>query len=205
MTVSIDKLDAVLPQTQCGECGFSGCMPYAEALIQGSAPINLCPPGGEQTVIALANLLQIDATPYLDAAKANKRAPSVAQIHEADCVGCTKCIQACPVDAIAGSAKLMHVILTTECTGCGLCVEPCPVDCIEMQVIDKPTYDRNLARERFQAKKVRELREQHEQQQHYREKKQLAQRTQLTQEIEAKQNYILQALNRVNDKKKNHG
>jgi electron transport complex protein RnfB len=204
MGASVNDIDEVLPQTQCGECGFSGCMPYAEALLQGSVPINRCPPGGLQTVNALANLLHLDATPYLESAKANKREPSLAKIREADCIGCTKCVQACPVDAIVGSAKLMHAILTTECTGCGLCVEPCPVDCIEMKHTNEPAYDRNLARKRFEAKKIRKLREQHEQQQHYREKTQLGQ-AHLIQDIETKQDYILQALNRVTAKKKNHG
>ncbi|WP_131781931.1 RnfABCDGE type electron transport complex subunit B [Legionella gresilensis] len=204
MTTTVKDIDAILPQTQCGECGFSGCMPYAEALLQGNTPIDRCPPGGVETVQALAKLLKLDAAPYLLTAQENKRAPSVAKINEEDCIGCTKCIQACPVDAIVGSSKLMHVILKTECTGCGLCVDPCPVDCIEMQPLDQPTYNSNIARQRFQAKQIRKLREQHEQQQLYRAKKQLAQRTQLMQELEAKQNYILQALNRVNSKK-NHG
>ncbi|MGQ3889165.1 RnfABCDGE type electron transport complex subunit B [Legionella sp. CNM-1927-20] len=204
MSISVKDIDAVLPQTQCGECGFSGCLPYAEALLQGNTPIDRCPPGGVETVKALAKLLHLDASPYLATAQASRREPSVAKINEEDCVGCTKCIQACPVDAIVGSGKLMHIILKTECTGCGLCVEPCPVDCIEMQPIRQPTYNRDTARQRFQAKQVRQLREQHEQQQLYRAKKQLAQRTQLAQELEAKQNYILQALKRVNIKK-NHG
>ncbi|WP_419419698.1 RnfABCDGE type electron transport complex subunit B [Legionella sp. D16C41] len=204
MTISVKDIDALLPQTQCGECGFSGCLPYAEALLQGSTPIDRCPPGGVETVKVLAKLLQMDATPYLSTAQANMRKPSVAKIREADCVGCTKCIQACPVDAIIGSGKLMHVVLATACTGCGLCVEPCPVDCIEMHIIDKPTYNREQARQRFQAKQIRNLREQHEQQQLYRAKKQLAKQTQNSQELEAKKNYILQALNRVKTKK-NHG
>lgn len=204
MTVSVKDIDALLPQTQCGECSFAGCMPYAEAILQGNAAIDRCPPGGEQTVKALAQLLNRDAEPFLAKAKANTRAPSLAFIQESECVGCTKCIQACPVDAIIGSGKLMHTVIASECTGCGLCVEPCPIDCIEMHPLSQATYDKNRARQRFQAKQVRSLRDQHEQQQRYREKKKALQKNELKQEQEIKQDYILQALKRVNAKKR-HG
>jgi len=203
MTVSVKQIDELLPQTQCGECGFPGCLPYAQALAQGSAPINKCPPGGVATVKALADLLHQDATPYLDDVRNNTRAPALAVIREAECIGCTKCIQACPVDAIIGSAKLMHAIITNECTGCGLCVEPCPVDCIELQIIDEPVYDKNLAREHFQTREVRLLREQHEQQQAYREKRKLSVKVDdQQQDAKAKQSYILEAMARVNARKK---
>jgi len=126
----VDKIDNILPQTQCGQCGFPGCRPYAEAIAEGEA-INRCPPGGESTIHSLADLLGRDFEP-LDAEHGQEDIKKVAFIREAECIGCTKCIQACPVDAILGAAKQMHTIIVDECTGCDLCVEPCPVDCIEM-------------------------------------------------------------------------
>ena len=202
--VDVKQIDALLPQTQCGECGYSGCLPYAEALAHGSATIDHCPPGGLKTVRALGTLLGIDPTPYLAQAATNTRPFAVAKIREAECIGCTKCIQACPVDAIIGSAKKMHVVLTHECTGCGLCVEPCPVDCIEMMPYPEPTYNPDRARLRYQARQSRLLREEHEKQQHYRQKKQLAVQTGANeqQDHRAKQDYILQALARAQAKKK---
>ncbi len=197
----VKKVDALLPQTQCGECDYAGCLPYAEALVQGVAAINKCPPGGVETVKALGTLLEIDSTPYLDQARQNTRAPSIAVIREEECIGCTKCIKACPVDAIIGSAKLMHVILTQECTGCGLCVEPCPVDCIEMVDIPVADYEKERARERFHAKETRLLRLEHEQQQSYREKRILAQQGSDKPDVKVKQDYIQQALARVKAKK----
>lgn len=199
---SVKEIDALLPQTQCGECSYPGCLPYAEALAQGLAPINKCPPGGVATVQALGALLGVDASPYLQDALANTRAPSVAVIREAECIGCTKCIKACPVDAIIGSGKLMHAVIAHECTGCGLCVEPCPVDCIEMVTLPEPDYNHDLARNRFIAKETRLLRDEHEKQQNYREKRQLAlQSENHAQETQAKQDYIHQALARVKAKK----
>lgn len=198
----VSKIDALLPQTQCGECDFAGCLPYAEALAQGVAPINKCPPGGVETVKALGALLNIDASPYLAEAIDNTRNPSLAVIREEECIGCTKCIKACPVDAIIGSAKLMHSILNHECTGCGLCVEPCPVDCIEMVDIPRADYDKDRARARYHAKTTRLLRQEHEQQQQYREKRVLAQQnSNQQQDVQAKQDYIQQALARVKAKK----
>jgi electron transport complex protein RnfB len=130
----VDQIDALLPQTQCGQCGFPGCRPYAEAINNGEA-INKCPPGGEATINALANLLDVEPQP-LDAEYGAVQAKRVAVIREDECIGCTKCIQACPVDAILGAAKHMHTVIESECTGCDLCVEPCPVDCIDMIVIE---------------------------------------------------------------------
>lgn len=199
---SVKEIDALLPQTQCGECSYSGCLPYAEALAQGSAMINKCPPGGVATVKALGILLHIDSTPYLKEAEENTRAPSVALIREAECIGCTKCIKACPVDAIIGSGKLMHAVIAHECTGCGLCVAPCPVDCIEMVTVTEPDYDVDTARLRFNAKQTRQLRDEHEQQQAYREKRQLVlQSVNNKQDTQAKNEYIQQALARVKAKK----
>jgi electron transport complex, RnfABCDGE type, B subunit len=126
----VARIDQELPQTQCGQCGHPGCYPYAEAIAAGEA-INRCPPGGQDTVDRLAELLGRDTLP-LDAEPETVGQDTVAWIIEADCIGCTKCIQACPVDAIVGAAKLMHTVITDACTGCDLCVAPCPVDCIEM-------------------------------------------------------------------------
>ena len=126
----IQRIDALLPQTQCGKCGHPGCKPYAEGIALGEA-INKCPPGGLETITGLAQLLQV---PVLELDTRRGEAPAqVAYIREAECIGCTKCIQACPVDAIVGAAKLMHTVIADECTGCDLCVAPCPVDCIEMR------------------------------------------------------------------------
>ena len=198
---SVKSIDALLPQTQCGECGYPGCLPYAEALAGGLAPINRCPPGGITTVNALGNLLNIDPTPYLAEARVRTRPPSLAVIREAECIGCTKCIQACPVDAIIGSGKLMHTVIDHECTGCGLCVEPCPVDCIDMVPQATVQYDPNVARARFNSRHVRLLRDEQEKQQTYREKRRLAAKTSdQQQDKQAKQDYVLQALARAQAK-----
>ncbi|RCU50407.1 MULTISPECIES: electron transport complex subunit RsxB [Corallincola] len=133
----VEQIDAILPQTQCGQCGYPGCRPYAEAIANGD-DINKCPPGGEATIQKLADLTGKEAKP-LDAAHGEEEVKKVAFIREAECIGCTKCIQACPVDAILGAAKQMHTIIADECTGCDLCVEPCPVDCIEMRPIKQTT------------------------------------------------------------------
>ena len=125
----IERLDRILPQTQCGQCGFDGCRPYAEAMARGKAGIDRCPPGGDAGARALARTLGVPALPYDRNRGEHKPAP-VARVVEADCIGCTKCIQACPVDAIIGGAKLMHVVIEPLCTGCELCVPACPVDCI---------------------------------------------------------------------------
>lgn len=127
----VEKIDAILPQTQCGQCGFPGCKPYAEAIFSGQADINQCPPGGEAGIRKLADLLGVEAKP-LNADNGVEKPKSLAIIDEAVCIGCTLCIQACPVDAILGAAKQMHTVIESECTGCELCVEPCPVDCIYM-------------------------------------------------------------------------
>jgi electron transport complex protein RnfB len=126
----VDQVNEILPQTQCGQCGYPGCRPYAEAIANGD-DINKCPPGGEGTIKKLADLMGVDVKP-LDSAHGEEEAPKVAIIREAECIGCTKCIQACPVDAIIGATRQMHTVIEKECTGCDLCVAPCPVDCIDM-------------------------------------------------------------------------
>jgi electron transport complex protein RnfB len=130
----VEKVDALLPQTQCGQCGFAGCRPYAEAIAGGEADINRCPPGGEATIGALADLLGRDPKP-LDPERGVEKPRMVAIIDEQTCIGCTLCIQACPVDAILGAAKHMHTVIAEECTGCELCLPPCPVECIRMEPV----------------------------------------------------------------------
>jgi len=131
-----DQIDSMLPQTQCGQCGFPGCRPYAEAIAAGEAEVNKCPPGGEVTMVALSELLGRDPIPLEDEVAAEKP-KAVAFIIEKDCIGCTLCIQACPVDAILGAAKSMHTVIADECTGCELCLPPCPVECIEMIPVEE--------------------------------------------------------------------
>ncbi|WMN86484.1 electron transport complex subunit RsxB [Vibrio parahaemolyticus] len=125
----VDQIDAILPQTQCGQCGYPGCRPYAEAIANGDH-INKCPPGGQTTIEKLADLMGVE--PEESAHDLDNKVPTVAFIHEDMCIGCTKCIQACPVDAIVGGTKALHTVIKEECTGCDLCVAPCPTDCIEM-------------------------------------------------------------------------
>ncbi len=201
----INRIEKILPQTQCGECGFKGCRPYAEALASKAAPIDRCPPGGTKVLQALADVLNCDSTPYLPEMATKTRPPQLALIREEECIGCTKCIQACPVDAIVGAAKSMHAIVSTECTGCGLCVEPCPVDCIDLVPQAENTYDQERAHERHQARIIRDLRQQDHLQTSYRAKKNLAASTATTAgnlpETQAKQDYILQALARVQARK----
>jgi electron transport complex protein RnfB len=151
------QIDALLPQTQCGLCTFNGCMPYAEALAEQKAEINLCPPGGVKGLLALAELLNKDATPFLVEMEMKTKPASYAVIREEECIGCTKCIQACPVDAILGTGKWMHTVIRDECTGCELCIAPCPVDCIDMVPAIQPasTTISEHYRKRYQAREKR--------------------------------------------------
>lgn len=130
----VDKIDAILPQTQCGQCTYPGCRPYAEAIAKGEADINQCPPGGEAVINELADLLGMDPKP-LNEEHGEHSEKTVVYIDENICIGCTLCIQACPVDAIVGAAKLMHTVIENECTGCDLCIPVCPVDCIYVKPI----------------------------------------------------------------------
>jgi len=125
------RIDMLLPQTQCGQCGYPGCLPYARAMARGQADINQCPPGGPDTITALAALLHRPVKP-LNPENGVHKPKRLALIDESRCIGCTKCIQACPVDAIVGASKLMHTVIAGACTGCELCIPPCPVDCIEL-------------------------------------------------------------------------
>lgn len=124
----VERVNELLPQTQCAQCGFPGCRPYAAAIVAEATAINLCPPGGDETVRRLADLLGREKIPLAESV-----VPAVAVIDESLCIGCTHCINACPVDAIVGAHQLMHTVIASECTGCELCVLPCPVDCISMR------------------------------------------------------------------------
>lgn len=141
----VTRIDALLPQTQCGQCGYAGCRPYALAIAGNSADINQCPPGGDQGIRALAHLLGRQILP-LNPANGSEKPPLVALIREGECIGCTKCIQACPVDAIVGASKLMHTVIAELCTGCELCIPPCPVDCIDLVAVTVvPLYSRAIS------------------------------------------------------------
>jgi Na+-translocating ferredoxin:NAD+ oxidoreductase subunit B len=158
-TLTPEDIDAILPQTQCGLCGYGGCMPYAEALVFEHAAINLCPPGGLPTLHKLGAMLSQDPAPHVKDMEQKAKPKKLAVIREDECIGCTKCIQACPVDAILGGAKQMHTVLVNECTGCELCVAPCPVDCIDLIPTETNEADEkataNLARKRFNARQKR--------------------------------------------------
>ncbi|WP_349657332.1 Rnf electron transport complex subunit RnfB [Xanthomonas sp. 10-10] len=130
----VERLDRLLPQTQCGQCGYDGCRPYAQAMADGLADVDHCPPGGDAGARALAQALEVPARPF-DRSRGAHKPPQVAWIVEAGCIGCTKCIQACPVDAIVGGAKHMHTVIAPLCTGCELCLPACPVDCIALRVL----------------------------------------------------------------------
>jgi len=147
-----DRINTLLPQTQCGQCSFQGCRPYAEAIASGAADINQCPPGGDEGIRDLADLLGVSPKPLNTEFGLHKPA-SVAFIIEKDCIGCTKCIAACPVDAIVGAAKLMHTVIASECTGCELCIAPCPVDCIIMQPAPPSNAEKTRAQKSAQAKR----------------------------------------------------
>ena len=152
MSASVDKIDALLPQTQCTKCGYKDCMDYAKAIYHGEKH-NRCPPGGEKGIRALSDLLKRDML-QLDENCGRHEAKQLAVIDEALCIGCTKCIDACPVDAIIGSKKQMHSVISNDCTGCALCVEPCPMDCIDMRVLPPSKQPENLALEVYERQKA---------------------------------------------------
>lgn len=157
----VDRIDALLPQTQCTRCGYPACRPYAEAIADGRADIDQCPPGGDDGVVALAQLLGLAAKP-VNPEFGVEAPPTIVVIDEDICIGCTKCIAACPVDAIVGTGKRMHTIIASECTGCELCIPPCPVDCIAIVPIAPEPLNRDgvmvraeLARQRYEARQQR--------------------------------------------------
>jgi electron transport complex protein RnfB len=169
------QIDALLPQTQCGKCGYQGCWPYAQAISSNQADINQCPPGGEQGISNLAALLNVEYKP-LDPSFGEQRPRQVAVINEADCIGCTKCLPPCPVDAILGASKLLHTVISQQCTGCELCIAPCPVNCIHMELSPLPAWsslDAELSKQRYQLKQQRATRIETEKQQRLLRQKQL--------------------------------
>ena len=155
-----ERIDALLPQTQCTQCGYEACRPYAEAIARGEADIDRCPPGGDEGIAKLAALLGRAVKP-LDPARGAFRPPQVALIDEALCIGCVKCIDACPVDAIVGASKQMHTVIAAWCTGCELCIPPCPVDCISLVPAAK-LPDPDLSRERHAFRALRLARDEAE-------------------------------------------
>lgn len=163
----IERIDSLLPQTQCTQCGYAGCRPYAEAIVRDGAPINRCPPGGSRGIARLAAALGREPL-ALDPACGTEEPRAVARIVASDCIGCTKCIQACPVDAIIGAGKRMHTVLPALCTGCKLCVPPCPTDCILIEPSPAlPAWsddDARAARARYEARRRRLVRERQDQQ-----------------------------------------
>jgi electron transport complex protein RnfB len=190
----IQRIDALLPQTQCRLCGYPGCRPYAEAIAAGRADINQCPPGGDEGARALAALLGVAYKP-VNARFGAIKPPAVAVIEEALCIGCTLCIRACPVDAIVGAAKLMHTVIARDCTGCELCLPPCPVDCIRLVEIGTPPTRRerrlaaDRARRRFELHQTRLDREQRA--------RRTASRSAGTADVGAKQQTVQRAIERA--------
>ncbi len=195
-TVSVETIDACLPQTQCQQCGYKGCLPYAVAIQTGEAKIDQCAPGGLKTLERLSQLLQIDAAPYREHVQSRMQLPHTVKIDEQACIGCTKCLQACPVDAIVGASKQMHTIIQDDCTGCELCIEPCPVDCISIvpSIPKDPASEttfQQLSKLRYQQrqKRLQQLKTRHTQT-HQEAKKQ------------SHQDYIAAARARVTQKRK---
>jgi len=209
MPTPSDKIDAILPQTQCTKCGFDDCRAYANAIATGS-PHNQCPPGGKRVIGELSELLGRPVL-SLNSKHGHHEPKKVAVIREAECIGCTKCIQACPVDAIFGAAKLMHSVIATECTGCDLCVEPCPMDCIDLIALpeaeqpDAMPAERRLEqsdhyRKRHETQTSRMQRLEQEAQQRHKENKAPLDARKLDSR-EQKKAYIAEAMARVRQKK----
>lgn len=190
--IKAEQIDKLLPQTQCGLCEYTGCMPYAKAISEGTATINKCLPGGVRVLEQLGDLLDADVSLFTDEMLNKHKAPSIAMIDESLCIGCVKCINACPTDAIIGAGKLMHTVLQADCTGCELCIEPCPMDCIEMISISGPQSEQEWqafsdnAREKYYQKQARVDANQAKEKKTYQQK--------------ANQDYIKAALARVQQK-----
>ena len=207
MSTLIDKIDALLPQTQCRDCDYDDCRSYATAITTDNEAINKCLPGGEVTMERIATLLQQDPEPHREAIQANTKDISLAIIREDECIGCTKCIQACPVDAIIGASKQMHTIITDACNGCELCLPPCPVDCIDLIQTPMRTRDDVFAmadqsRQRYQTVQQR----QQEQQQLEKKKHQQAKLQQASSQdtLDARKKAIAAAMQRAQQKREVH-
>jgi len=199
---TIEAIDAILPQTQCGLCEYTGCKPYATAIAKQTAPIDKCLPGGVPILKKLAELTAQSVDPYLEGMQQKAKPDCVAVIDEALCIGCTKCIQACPVDAIIGGAKVMTTIISDACNGCELCVEPCPMDCID--IINLP--ERNQQQRQLLADQSRQRFYQHEarvnhQEQHAKQQHQQAKESITTQSLHDRKAAIAAAIARAKHKK----
>ncbi len=201
----IDAIDAILPQTQCGLCEYPACRPYAEAIVNEKEKIDHCLPGGVDVLKKLGNLLAIETAPFIPALTKKAKANSKVVIREHECIGCTKCIQACPVDAIIGAAKQMHTVFADQCTGCDLCIEPCPVDCIDIvaaePLAETAFYQRaNLAKARYQKREKRLATEKKDHEKRHQQSK-LSAPGSRQHTVSARQQAIQAALQRVRSKK----
>lgn len=199
----VSAIDAILPQTQCGLCDYPGCKPYAEAIVNQDESIDRCLPGGIKTLQKLGEILKIDSNPYLEQMREKAKPPMTAIIRESECIGCTKCLQACPVDAIIGSSKQMHTIITDACTGCELCIPPCPVDCIDMMVIQERNESQqqafsNQARDRYEKRNQRLSRDYQKKRAEYLKAKFSSSKKNT---LEERKNVIAEAIARVKSKK----
>ena len=202
---SIDRIDALLPQTQCTQCGYPGCRPYAEAIAHGDADINQCPPGGQTGIDALVALLG-RPTKSLNLENGVEQPRTLARIVEADCIGCTKCIQVCPVDAIVGAGKRMHTVIDDLCTGCELCVPACPVDCIELDPMPVTQIDQahaDAARLNFQRREQRLQRQREERTVQLAARKAALHKPVVTQNID--RNAVMAAIARAKTKRAGRG
>jgi Na+-translocating ferredoxin:NAD+ oxidoreductase subunit B len=204
-TVTAEQIEALLPQTQCELCDYPGCKPYATAIAEQNEKIDKCLPGGVDVLIDIATLVGQDPQPYLADMQQKQKPDLLVTIREAECIGCTKCIQACPVDAIIGAAKQMHTVITDACNGCELCIPPCPVDCIDL--IELPQRNKaerkqlaNQSKQRYEAHKKHQQRQKDLIQQ----KHQAAKLSAHTDTVAARKAAIQAALNRVKNKKRPH-
>lgn len=207
--ITVKEIDACLPQTQCGQCGYEGCKPYAQAIAKGQKH-NQCPPGGKRVIAKLSALLKRDVL-ALNPENGVEKPKVIAKIREAECIGCTKCIQACPVDAIMGKSRMMHTVITDECTGCELCVAPCPVDCIDLlpakdaqqplQMSESDLiYQADHYRHRLQERTVRLKKRAHEKMMRHRQNKNVGHRAK-TASQEEKKSFIADAIARAKAKR----
>ncbi len=179
----IKQIDALLPQTQCELCTYQGCLPYAKAIVEDGEAIDLCLPGGVRVLADLGDILSQDVSALKSEMLNKQKLPSVVSVREAECIGCTKCITACPVDAILGAPKKMHTVITDACNGCELCIPPCPVDCIDVELLSPRSVAEELSlvaqsRHRFEERKQRiYLKQQQERNQHQLAKKSAGEKT----------------------------
>jgi len=199
LNIDLNRIDDLLPQTQCGLCEYAGCRPYADAMMNDGERIDRCLPGGVTTLKQLGELLQQDPTPYFADMEKKQKPPLTVVIREHECIGCTKCIQACPVDAILGASKKMHTVISDACTGCELCIEPCPVDCIDIIPIQNLIPTPQQSKQRYEKRNARLARDQQERQQKHARAKQTTHSQQDT--IEARKLAIQAAINRSKTKK----